>query len=150
LEVLTVLGGGSAYTPGLMQALIENARELPLEVVRLYDIDAGRLATVARLTAAMARGAGVFAVETADSLESAVRGADLVLNSTRPGGLEARRIDETLPLEFDIPGQETVGPGGFFYALRSVPEALRLARAVETLAPRAVILNYTNPSNIVT
>ncbi|MGK2860070.1 MAG: hypothetical protein ACSLFQ_22970 [Thermoanaerobaculia bacterium] len=150
MEILTVLGGGSAYTPGLMQALIEHARELPLSVVRLYDIDAGRLGTVARLTAAMAGRAGAFKVEAASTLESAIRGADLVLNSTRPGGLEARRIDETLPLEFGIPGQETVGPGGFFYALRSVPEALRLARAVEELAPRAVILNYTNPSNIVT
>ena len=73
-----------------------------------------------------------------------------MLNSTRPGGLAARRIDETLPLAFDIPGQETVGPGGFFFALRSVPEALRVAHAVSTLAPGARILNYTNPSNIVT
>ncbi len=150
MEILTVLGGGSAYTPGLLQALIAHADELPLKTVRLYDIDAGRLATVARLTEAMARSAGAFTVEAADSLEAAIRGADVVLNSTRPGGLAARRIDETLPLEFDIPGQETVGPGGFFFALRSVPEALRVAATVQALAPQAVMLNYTNPSNIVT
>lgn len=150
MEILTILGGGSAYTPGLLQALILHAAELPLKTVRLYDTDAGRLAIVARLGAAMARNAGAFKVELADSLETAIRGADLILNSTRPGGLAARRIDETLPLEFGIPGQETVGPGGFFFALRSVPEALRVATMVQALAPQAVILNYTNPSNIVT
>jgi 6-phospho-beta-glucosidase len=150
MEILTVLGGGSAYTPGLLQALIAHASQLPLKTVRLYDIDAKRLAIVTRLAAGMARSAGAFQVVAVDTLEAAVQGADLILNSTRPGGLEARRIDETLPLEFEIPGQETVGPGGFFYALRSVPEALHLADVVAQLAPQATILNYTNPSNIVT
>lgn len=149
MRQLTILGGGSAYAPGLLQALIAHADALGLERVRLYDIDAGRLDLVARLGAGMARAAGAFAVEPAGTLEQAIEGADVVLNSTRPGGLAARRIDETLPLEFDIPGQETVGPGGFFYALRSVPEALRVAAAMERLAPQAVLLNYTNPSNIV-
>ena len=150
MQIMSILGGGSAYTPGLLQALILHAAELPLKTVRLYDTDVNRLAIVARLTAAMARNAGAFKVEIADSLDAAIEGADLILNSTRPGGLEARRIDETLPLEFDIPGQETVGPGGFFFALRSVPEALRVATRVKALAPQALILNYTNPSNIVT
>jgi 6-phospho-beta-glucosidase len=150
MEILTILGGGSAYTPGLLQALIAHAGQLPLKTVRLYDIDAERLAIVARLTAGMARSASAFQVVAVDTLDAAVQGADLILNSTRPGGLEARRVDETLPLEFDIPGQETVGPGGFFYALRSVPEALHLADVVQRLAPKATILNYTNPSNIVT
>ena len=150
MQILTILGGGSAYTPGLLQALISHAGELPLETVRLYDTDASHLAIVARLTAAMAKNAGAFKVEVADSLEAAIQGADLVLNSTRPGGLAARRIDETLPLEFGIPGQETVGPGGFFFALRSVPQALRVAAMMQALAPKATLLNYTNPSNIVT
>lgn len=150
MQILSILGGGSAYTPGLLQALILHAAELPLKTVRLYDTDVSRLAIVARLTTAMARNARTFTVEVADSLETAIEGADLILNSTRPGGLAARRIDETLPLEFDIPGQETVGPGGFFFALRSVPEALRVATKVQELAPQAFILNYTNPSNIVT
>ncbi len=109
METLTILGGGSAYTPGLLQALIANAHDLPLKTVRLYDTHADHLAIVGRLTAAMARHAGAFQVQVADSLEAAVEGVDLVLNSTRPGGLTARRIDETLPLVFDIPGQETVG-----------------------------------------
>ena len=151
MDTLTILGGGSAYAPGLLQALIRQSAALPLRTVRLYDIDPGRLALVARLGAAMARSAGApFQVVAASTLERALEGASLVLNSTRPGGLAARRIDETLPLAFDIPGQETVGPGGFFYALRSVPEALRVADAMARLAPGALLLNYTNPSNIVT
>ncbi|MDD2882604.1 MAG: hypothetical protein PHQ58_19455 [Rhodoferax sp.] len=150
MQTLTILGGGSAYTPGLLQALIAHSAELPLKTVRLYDTNALHLAIVARLGTAMAQHAGAFKVEIADTLEAAIEGADLVLNSTRPGGLAARRLDETLPLEFDIPGQETVGPGGFFFALRSVPEALRVANTMQALAPLAILLNYTNPSNIVT
>ncbi|PIY30035.1 MAG: hypothetical protein CO105_00830 [Comamonadaceae bacterium CG_4_9_14_3_um_filter_60_33] len=150
MQTLTILGGGSAYTPGLLQALIAHAGELPLTTVRLYDTDAEHLAIVARLTSAMAQQAGAFKVEVTHTLEAAIAGADLVLNSTRPGGLAARRIDETLPLEFGLPGQETVGPGGFFFALRSVPEALRVAAVMQDLAPNAILLNYTNPSNIVT
>lgn len=151
METLSILGGGSAYTPGLVQSLIRQAGTLPLRTVRLYDIDAERLALVSRLCAGMARSAGVpFVVKAAATLEQALQGSSLVLNSTRPGGLAARRIDETLPLEFNLPGQETVGPGGFMYALRSVPEALRVADMMEALAPGAIFLNYTNPSNIVT
>ena len=151
MKEFVILGGGSAYTPGLLQALIHQGDSLGLTRVRLYDTDAEHLELVGRLGQAMARSAGVhFTVETADTLEAAVRGADAVLNSTRPGGFAARRIDETLPLSLGIPGQETVGPGGFFFALRSVPEALRVADTLEKVAPQALLLNYTNPSNIVT
>lgn len=151
IKEFVILGGGSAYTPGLLQALIHQGNSLGLARVRLFDTDAEHLELVGRLGQAMARSAGVnFTVETADTLEAAVRGADAVLNSTRPGGFGARRMDETLPLSLGIPGQETVGPGGFFFALRSVPEALRVADMLEKVAPQALLLNYTNPSNIVT
>lgn len=151
IKEFVILGGGSAYTPGLLQALIHHGSTLNLERIRLYDTHAEHLELVGRLGQAMAKSAGVnFRVETAGSLTAALEGADVVLNSIRPGGFEARRIDETLPLALGIPGQETVGPGGFFFALRSVPEALRLADAMEETAPEALLLNYTNPSNIVT
>lgn len=146
-----ILGGGSAYAPGLLQALILQGPALGLERVRLYDTHAEHLELVGRLGQAMARSAGAsFQVETAATLPLALEDADAVLNSARPGGFIARRIDETLPLALGIPGQETVGPGGFFFALRSVPEALRLADAMAEVAPGALLLNYTNPSNIVT
>ncbi len=151
IKEFVILGGGSAYTPGLLQALIKQGAALGLERVRLYDTNAEHLALVGRLGQAMARADGAsFKVETADSLAAALTGADAVLNSTRPGGFEARRIDETLPLALGIPGQETVGPGGFFFALRSVPEALLVADTMAEVAPQALFLNYTNPSNIVT
>lgn len=146
-----MLGGGSAYTPGLIAALIHHAETVSLGEVRLFDLDAERLTLVAALCDRMAQSAGVsFRVRACGSLEEAVAGIDVVLNSVRPGGLEARRLDETLPLEFGIPGQETVGPGGFFFALRSVPEALKVARAMRRGAPDALLLNYTNPTNVVT
>ncbi len=151
IKEFVILGGGSAYTPGLLQALIHHGSALNLERIRLYDTHAEHLELVGRLGQAMANSAGAsFKVETAGSLPAALEGADVVLNSTRPGGFEARRIDETLPLSLGIPGQETVGPGGFFFALRSVPEALRVADAMAAAAPEALLLNYTNPSNIVT
>jgi 6-phospho-beta-glucosidase len=151
IKEFVILGGGSAYTPGLLQALIHQGASLGLERVRLFDTDSDHLELVGRLGNAMARcGGASFTVETANSLESAIAGADAVLNSTRPGGFKARRLDETVPLALGIPGQETVGPGGFFFALRSVPEALRVADTIAAVAPDALLLNYTNPSNIVT
>ncbi|HET8714370.1 MAG TPA: hypothetical protein VFM16_00990 [Holophagaceae bacterium] len=150
IRTFTVLGGGSAYAPGLLQALLRHPGTLGLESIRLYDLDPARAQLIARLGTGLSRAAGSgLRIEAAGTLEDAIRGTDAILNSTRPGGLEARRVDETLPLAFGVPGQETVGPGGFFYALRSIPEALRAAALRDRLAPGAWWLNYTNPSNIV-
>ena len=149
-RVLAVLGGGSAYAPGLVQALLHHAKSLELSEVRLHDLDQERLEVVGTLADRMSTAVGrPFAVVPMASLDDALRGARVVLNSTRPGGLRARHLDETIPLEFDVPGQETVGPGGFFFALRSVPYALKLAARMRELAPSATLLNYTNPTNIV-
>ncbi len=151
IRTLLIVGGGSAYAPGLLDALLKRIDRLHLEEVRLYDIDEERLETVARLGRALAATrSGSFRVRADTELGTLVDGVDAVLNSARPGGFRCRRIDETLPLEFGIPGQETVGPGGFFFALRSVPQALALAKEIEKRAPEALLLNYTNPSNIVT
>jgi len=150
-KTLTVIGGGSAYTPGLLQALIHH-QQSHISEVRLYDIHEKNLQTVERLGSRMSATAGSpFRVIATTSLAEALRDSDFILNSSRPGGLESRLIDETLPLEFGIPGQETVGPGGFFFALRSIPEALRVASLASSVAsPGCIFLNYTNPSNIVT
>lgn len=151
IRTFAVIGGASAYTPGLVAALLRHSDELRLEEVRLFDIDERRLEIVLRLCQAMARADGApFRIHAETELRDAVRHTDAVLNSARPGGFDCRRIDETLPLEFDLPGQETVGPGGFFFALRSVPQALELARTMEEHAPNSILLNYTNPTNIVT
>lgn len=149
-RVLTVLGGGSAYAPGLVQALLHHAPGLGLTELRLHDIDQEHLEVVSALAARMTELAGgPFRVVAHPGLEGALSGATVVLNSTRPGGLHARHLDESLPVEFGLPGQETVGPGGFFFALRSVPYTLEVAERLRTLSPDAVLLNYTNPTNIV-
>ena len=150
IRSFTVVGGGSAYTPGLLSALLTRKEAHGLERVVLYDVDEEHLDIVTRLGRAMSEAAGApFQVHQATSLVEAVQGADLVLNSARPGGLRCRHIDEILPLEHGIVGQETVGPGGFFFALRSVPEALRLAGVMREHAEGALLFNYTNPTNIV-
>ena len=150
LQNFLIVGGASAYAPGLVKALIDDASRHDLELVRLYDIDPRRLEIVERLCRKMSRAAdNPFRIEATTDQADAVKDIDALLNSSRPGGFEARKIDETLPLEFGIPGQETVGPGGFFFALRSIPAALDLADDVARHAPDATWLNYTNPTNIV-
>ena len=151
IEKLTLIGGASAYVPGLVKALVARSKGLSLRELRLYDIDEKRLEIVAGLCSKMAFAAdAAFRVVAATSLQRALEGVDAVLNTARPGGLAARHLDETLPLEFGIPGQETVGPGGFLFALRSVPAALALAAELRVQAPGALLLNYTNPTSIVT
>jgi 6-phospho-beta-glucosidase len=151
IRTLVIVGGASAYVPGLLQALLRRRESLSLEEVRLHDIDGPHLEIVERIGEAMAEATpGGFRVRADTDLGALLTEADVVLNSARPGGFPCRRLDETLPLEFGLPGQETVGPGGFLFALRSIPQALALARALERRAPRALLLNYTNPSNIVT
>ena len=150
LRNFLIVGGASAYAPGLVNALIEDADRHHLEMVRLYDIAADRLDVVERLCRGLSRSAGSpFRIEATTDMADAVEDVDILLNSSRPGGFECRLIDETLPLEFGIPGQETVGPGGFFFALRSIPAAMKLADQVSRRAPEAIWLNYTNPTNIV-
>jgi 6-phospho-beta-glucosidase len=149
-RVLAVLGGGSAYAPGLVQALLHHADHHKINELRLHDIEPTKLEIVVKLAEKMSIAVGrPFSVIAAERLDDALRGATVVLNSTRPGGLAARHLDETLPLEFGLPGQETVGPGGFFFALRSVPYSLHVAERLQQLSPDAVLLNYTNPTNIV-
>jgi len=151
MTTFTIVGGGSAYAPGLCNALIEHRDRVPLDEIRLYDLDEAHLDVVHRAVANLAaRAEADLRVEATTDLVTAVRGADVVLNSARPGGFACRRLDETIPVELGIPGQETVGPGGFFFALRSVPEALAVHAALAAHAPRAILLNYTNPTNIVT
>jgi 6-phospho-beta-glucosidase len=129
IKTLTIIGGGSAYVPGLAAAILHHRRSLSLARVRLYDVHVENLEIVHAFVRRMAEGAELEVTAHTDLAES-LRDTDAVLNTSRPGGLECRRIDETLPLQFGIPGQETVGPGGFFFALRSVPAALELVRAL--------------------
>ena len=148
---IAVVGGGSTYTPELMDGLIGKWRELELDEVALCDIDPERLKIVADFCRRMAEhgGAGFKIVDTT-SLEDAVSDASFVLTQIRVGGQRARHRDIKLGLKYGLVGQETVGVGGFAKALRTIPEILKICEITEKLAPDAVVVNFTNPSGIIT
>lgn len=145
---LTVLGGSSIATPELLNALTARAERPALRIV-LHGRDADKLERVARICAMMASRAHDVRVEWTTDLSRALDGADVVLNQIRVGGLQARAFDESFPHAFDIPGEETVGPGGFANALRTVPVCLKYAWEIEKRAPQAWLINLANPAGIV-
>ena len=149
---LAVVGGGSTYTPELVDGFTRRADRVAIDEIALLDIDRDRLAIVAGLAERMLARQGWTGrvIQTTDR-DEAIDGADFVLIQLRVGGQGARLGDETLPARFDLIGQETVGVGGFAKALRTVPVVLELAEAVaRRSAPDAWIVDFTNPVGIVT
>lgn len=149
---LTVVGGGSTYTPELVDGLGRLAGDLPIDELVLLDPDAGRLAVVGAFAERMLRqsGSATRLVITTDR-DAAVDGASAVLLQFRVGGQQARAEDEAFPLECGCVGQETTGAGGLAKAMRTVPVALDLARTVSRRAASdAWIVDFTNPVGIVT
>ncbi|WP_153814321.1 6-phospho-beta-glucosidase [Streptomyces sp. SUK 48] len=148
---LTVVGGGSTYTPELVDGFARLRDTLPVEELVLVDPDAERLELVGGLARRIfaRQGHGGRVVTTAD-LDAGIDGADAVLLQLRVGGQAARRQDETWPLECGCVGQETTGAGGLAKALRTVPVVLDIAERVRRTNPRAWIIDFTNPVGIVT
>jgi 6-phospho-beta-glucosidase len=149
---LTVVGGGSTYTPELVDGFARRTDRVQIDEIALLDIDPERLAIVGGLAERMLARQGWAGriVQTTDR-DAAIDGADVVLVQLRVGGQQARLGDETLPPRFGLIGQETVGAGGFAKSLRTVPVVLELADAVERRsAPGAWIVDFTNPVGIVT
>ena len=149
MKKVAVLGGSGAFTPALARALAARADELPeLELV-LLGLDAGRTRLVAEACARFAGARGVrHRYATALELERALSGADVVVNQVRPGGLAGRASDETFPLEFDLPGDETLGPGGLAAAMRGAAAVRTLCEAAARHAPQAWFVQLTNPMSI--
>jgi 6-phospho-beta-glucosidase len=149
---IAVIGGGSTYTPELIEGFARRAGVLPWDELVLHDISADRLEVVGGLASRILAHDG-FAdrLRTTTSLDDAVDGAAAVLIQLRVGGQQARLLDETLPGKFGLLGQETTGPGGFAKALRTVPVVLDIADTVVKRAdPDAWIVDFTNPVGIVT
>lgn len=149
---IAVIGGGSTYTPELVEGLVDRSDRLSIDELVLHDIDTDRLDIVGGLAGRMLAKAGWGERLTLTlDLSRAVEGADFVLIQLRVGGQTARLSDETLPLQFGCIGQETTGPGGFAKALRTVPVVLGLAEETQRLgAPGAWLIDFTNPTGIVT
>jgi 6-phospho-beta-glucosidase len=146
-----VVGAGSTYTPELIEGLIDRADVLPVRELALVDINAERLDILSEMARRMFRAAGRDVPVTAtDNRRRGIEGADFVLNQIRVGGQAARIRDEKTGRRHDVVGQETTGPGGFAKALRTIPVALGIAEDIRELAPRAWMINFTNPAGMVT
>ncbi len=152
LKVATI-GGGSSYTPELIEGFIKRYDEFPLTELWLVDIEAGKekLEIVGNLAKRMIKKAGLdIRVELSLDREEALKEADFVTTQFRVGLLEARKKDERIPLKYDVIGQETNGPGGLFKGLRTIPVILDITRDMERLCPDAWLINFTNPAGMVT
>jgi 6-phospho-beta-glucosidase len=145
---LTILGGGGFRVPLVHGALLAGGDVTELV---LHDVDAGRLAAIERVLAEQAAGtANAPRVRTTTDLAAALSDVDFVFSAIRVGGLRGRRLDEQVAHAEGVLGQETVGAGGIAYGLRTVPVAVDLARTIRELAPRAWVINFTNPAGMVT
>ena len=146
---LTVIGGAGIRVPLVVNGLFRPETTLAVSELSLFDTDPRRCATVARIAQAMAkRAGGTLRVARPPTLEAALDGASFVVSSIRVGGLAGRVQDETIALEHGLPGQETVGPGGFALAMRTIPILAAYARKTAELAPGAWLINFTNPVGI--
>jgi 6-phospho-beta-glucosidase len=148
---LTVVGGGGFRVPLVYGALLEKAERLGLEEIVLHDIDETRLARIGAVLDGLAtEHEQRLPFRTTTVLEDAVDGADFVFCAIRVGQLEGRVVDESVPLGLGVLGQETTGPGGICFALRTIPAMTALAETMAERAPAAWLINFTNPAGMVT
>ncbi|USE01683.1 6-phospho-beta-glucosidase [Vibrio sp. SCSIO 43133] len=150
---VVVIGGGSSYTPELVEGLLARHQELPISDLWLVDIDEGmeKATVIADLTKRMiAKAECDISVHLTTNRQQALVDADFVCSQFRAGRIEARLRDERIALKYRVIGQETNGLGGFSNACRTIPIALEIAKEMEALCPNAWLLNFTNPSGMVT
>jgi len=148
---IAVIGGGSTYAPELIKGFIELQDRLPLTELALMDIQPQRLEIVGDFCERIAQHAGArFKVTLTDNRRDAIRGAAYVLTQLRVGFIPARREDEYLGKRHGLVGQETTGIGGMAKALRTIPVVLDIAKDIQELAPDAMLVNFTNPSGLIT
>ncbi|EGL8588752.1 6-phospho-beta-glucosidase [Listeria monocytogenes] len=150
---IATIGGGSSYTPELIEGFIKRQDELPVRELWLVDVEAGRekLEIVGNLAKRMVEKAGVdMEVHLTLDREEALKGADFVTTQLRVGLLDARVKDEHIPNSYGVVGQETNGPGGMFKGLRTIPVILDICKDMERLCPDAWLINFANPAGMVT
>ena len=147
----TIVGAGSSYTPELLEEMAARRDTLPVKEIVLYDINEERLNIMHGFCQRFAGklGLNVKIRRTAD-LEDALEGADFVDTQIRVGGNQQRVKDEKIPMKYGLVGQETTGAGGMMKAFRTIPVMLEVARKMEKLSQNGWIINYTNPTGLVT
>lgn len=150
---LVIIGGGSSYTPELIDGVIQHRNTLPVKEIVLIDIPAGeekvRINTTFVRRMLQKAGMDIKVSYTFDRL-TGLADADFVITQLRVGGLNARNMDERIPLKYGLVGQETTGAGGCFKALRTIPVLLDICADMEKVCKDAWLINFTNPSGIVT
>ncbi|MFN2219224.1 MAG: 6-phospho-beta-glucosidase, partial [Anaerolineae bacterium] len=147
---ITVIGGGSTYTPELVSGLVARADALQIGELCLVDPAAQRLGVVGGFARRLVAAQGdAFAVTLTSDRQAGLDGAAYVIVQLRVGGMEARREDEYLGRRHGLIGQETTGVGGMANALRTIPVVLDIAAEMQALAPDALLVNFANPAGLV-
>ncbi|MDY6846143.1 MAG: 6-phospho-beta-glucosidase [Chloroflexota bacterium] len=148
---VAVIGGGSTYTPELINGFIERQEQFPLDQLWLMDIDKERLHIVGQFARRMAKSKHAqFEIILSDNQGEAIENASYVITQLRVGQMKARREDEYLGKRHNLIGQETTGIGGMAKALRTIPVILSIAEDMVKFAPAALLVNFANPSGLVT
>ncbi len=147
----TIVGAGSSYTPELLDEMAMRKEQLPVKEIMLYDIDEKRLSIMEGFCKRFSKKLKLDVnIQSTTNLETALYGADFVDTQIRVGGNKQRVKDEKIPLQYDLVGQETTGAGGMMKAFRTIPVMLNVARKMEELSPNGWLINYTNPTGLVT
>ena len=152
IKIVTI-GGGSSYTPELIEGFIKRYDELPVRELWLVDIDTGleKLEIIGALAKRMVEKAGLpMKIITTTDRKKALAGADFVTTQIRVGGMDGRIKDEKIPLSHGVLGQETNGAGGLFLGLRTIPVILEITEEIRELCPNAWLVNFSNPAGMVT
>jgi 6-phospho-beta-glucosidase len=148
---VAVIGGGSTYTPELVQGFLELRTSLPISELWLMDIDEERLQIVGEFARRIVAQQGQpFEVRLSLDRRDAIRESSYIISQIRVGGMRARREDEYLGRRHGLIGQETTGVGGMAKALRTIPVILEIAQEISELSPKALFVNFTNPAGLIT
>lgn len=148
---VAVIGSGSTYCPELVDGFLKARDSLKLKKISFMDIDERKRTIVGDLCVRMLKNAGCDCeVVFTDDLDTSLQGADFVITQIRVGKLPCRHLDESIPKKYDLIGQETTGIGGFFKAQRTIPVIKHICDRIEAICPDAWLINFTNPSGIIT
>ena len=148
---VAVIGSGSTYCPELVDGFLKAKDSLKLKKISFMDIDERKRTIVGDLCVRMLKNAGCDCeVVFTDDLDTSLQGADFVITQIRVGKLPCRHLDESIPKKYDLIGQETTGIGGFFKAQRTIPVIKHICDRIEAICPDAWLINFTNPSGIIT
>ena len=149
-QIVTIVGAGSTRTPALVGSLINLKERFPLEKLIFFDIDINRInAQKDYITLTMEKYYPELELVFTNNEKQAYENVDYVFVQMRVGNFEMRSLDEKIPLKYGLVGQETCGPGGFAYGMRSIKPMIHMVKAIRKYSKDAWILNYTNPAAIV-